>query len=58
MKSPAFYHDATFDRPSDGIHDQARMVAAMTFVQPSIEDELIAHSLGVRLVEPKRFWKL
>ena len=44
----------TFHDPSDGIGYQARMVAYMTFIQPTIEDELIAHYLGIRLTTKER----
>jgi hypothetical protein len=43
------WHDPVFSNPSDGIWYQARVLAMMTFIQPTIEDELIAHSLGVKI---------
>jgi len=44
-------NDPAFNNPSDGLWYQCRVLAYMTFVQPTIEDELIAHSLGVKLRE-------
>ena len=43
------------DPGDEGIYYQARILAFLTFIEPTIEDELIAHSLGVRIRPEGRF---
>ena len=44
-----FYMDEAFSNTDDGIWYQCRITEAMTFIQPTIEDELLAHTMGVQL---------